>query len=87
MLEEQSQLQPQPQLIYDQQLTIDLRPIYDSELTIPAQINWLMQIEDSPYYLAGVTYLSGLHTDGCSEWVLKIDKEKGFIPVTCSLWM
>jgi hypothetical protein len=52
------------------------------------KINWLQQLEGD-YFLAGLTYVnifSGSRSDMHTEWVLKIDKEAGFIPMFCSLY-
>lgn len=52
--------------------------------THEAKLNWIQCLE-GPYYLAGLTYIGDSFkdpmTDGLTEWMLKIDKEVGFIPL------
>ncbi len=59
-----------------------------NEHKLPAQLNWIQQVEGD-YYLAGLTYIhqAGRDYDGSStEWMLKLDKEVGFIPLFCTLY-
>lgn len=50
----------------------------------PAQLCWIQELE-APYYRASLKYLKGDRRDGYTEWILKLDPEKGFVPLFCSL--
>jgi len=53
---------------------------------LPAQLNWIQELE-SPYFRAGLTYLSAYPYGGTStEWVLKSDPTQGFRPMFCALY-
>jgi len=65
--------------VRDQERTLDL-PDLDGNLHT-AQINWLQHLSGS-YYTAGITYISMDDWRGGSQiWMLKLDKEKGFVPM------
>jgi hypothetical protein len=67
--------------IRNRELVLDVMPIFGSDVQIPAQLNWIQQLEDSPYYLAGLTYLAGPVKGGEAVWMLKLIKDKGFVPM------
>ena len=53
---------------------------------LPAQLDWIQELE-SPYFRAGLTYLSAYSYGGTStEWVLKSDPTEGFRPMFCALY-
>lgn len=52
---------------------------------ISVKVNWIQNLEDD-YFLAGMTYLDNPRDEGHTLWVLKLDEEKGFIPVVCALY-
>ena len=52
---------------------------------LPAQLDWIQELE-SPYFRAGLTYLSAYPYGGTStEWVLKSEPTEGFRPMFCAL--
>jgi len=53
---------------------------------LPAQLDWIQELE-SPYFRAGLTYLSAYPYRGTStEWVLKSNPTEGFRPMFCALY-
>ncbi len=50
----------------------------------PAKLNWIQSLEDD-YFLAGLTYFESPRAEGHTLWVIKLDEEKGFIPIVCAL--
>ena len=53
---------------------------------LPAQLNWIQELE-SPYFRAGLTYLSAYpYRRTSTEWVLKSNPTEGFRPMFCALY-
>lgn len=76
----------------DEEPTLDVRsrgkvvmlPDYDGNLK-EATLNWIQHLKGD-YYVAGLTYTDSPRDEGHTEWMLKIDKEKGFVPMFCTLY-